>query len=132
MELLTISAFGRAARLSPKALRLYDELGLLRPAQVDPDSGYRYYEPAQLEWLRRLGMPLAQIKVVTALEPAAAAAAVAAYWAGVEADTGARRDLAAFLIGHLSGKVTTMQESAGTLTVLYAARCETGRRRNVS
>jgi protein phosphatase len=41
MDLLTIGAFARASRLSPKALRLYDELDLLRPARVDPDTGYR-------------------------------------------------------------------------------------------
>ncbi|MEV1205228.1 MerR family transcriptional regulator, partial [Microbispora rosea] len=64
-ELLTIGTFARATRLSPKALRLYDEAGLLRPAAVDGESGYRYYDPAQLERarliarLRRLGMPLA-------------------------------------------------------------------------
>jgi len=34
--LLTIGAFARAARLTPKALRLYDELGVLPPAAVDP------------------------------------------------------------------------------------------------
>ena len=68
--MLTIGEFARASRLSAKALRLYDELGLLRPARVDPDSGYRFYEPAQLErarlvaWLRRLGMPLARIRGV--------------------------------------------------------------------
>ncbi len=43
MELLTIGAFARAARLTPKALRLYDELGLLPPAAVDPHSGCRLY-----------------------------------------------------------------------------------------
>jgi PPM family protein phosphatase len=79
MDLLTIGSFARAARLSPKALRLYDELGLLRPAYVDPVSGYRFYDPGQLEharlvaWLRRLGMPLARIRVVYEL-PALAAA----------------------------------------------------------
>ncbi len=36
-------------RLSAKALRRYDELGLLRPALVDPVNGYRYYDPAQVE-----------------------------------------------------------------------------------
>jgi PPM family protein phosphatase len=41
MDLLTIGAFARASRLSPKALRLYDSLGLLRPAHVDEVSGYR-------------------------------------------------------------------------------------------
>lgn len=60
MGLLTIGGFARASRLSPKALRLYDELGLLAPASVDPVSGYRFYSPDQLErarliaWLRRL------------------------------------------------------------------------------
>ena len=60
MELMTSGAFARASRLSRKALRLYDELGLLRPVQVDPVSQYRFYAAAQLEqarlvaWLRRL------------------------------------------------------------------------------
>ena len=80
LGLLTIGAFARAARLSPKALRLYDELGLLPPAAVDAESGYRFYAPAQLDrarliaWLRRLGMPLARIRQVCGLAPAAAAA----------------------------------------------------------
>src|SRR5215218_544427 len=99
MGLLTIGAFARASRLSPKALRLYDELGLLSPARVDPVTGYRFYAPGQLEqarlvaWLRRLGMPLARIQRVCGLDPAAAAREVRSYWAGVESDTAARRDL---------------------------------------
>lgn len=36
MELMTSGAFARASGLSRKALRLYDELGLLRPVQTDP------------------------------------------------------------------------------------------------
>lgn len=66
--MLTIGAFAKACRLSPKALRLYDELELLRPARVDPETGYRYYAAERLEqarlvaWLRRLGMPLARIR----------------------------------------------------------------------
>ncbi|MFG3117368.1 MerR family transcriptional regulator [Streptomyces sp. NPDC048197] len=133
MELLTIGAFARASRLSPKALRLYDELGLLRPARVDPHSGYRHYAPAQLErarlvaWLRRLGMPLARIREVCELAPAAAAEAVAAYWAQVEADTAARRDLAAFLVDQLSRKdPTTMTASSTPLTLRAAARTDRG------
>jgi PPM family protein phosphatase len=71
VELMTSGAFARASGLSRKALRLYDELGLLCPVQVDPVSQYRYYAPAQLEqarlvaWLRRLGMPLASIRAVS-------------------------------------------------------------------
>ncbi|MFE9993717.1 MerR family transcriptional regulator [Streptomyces avermitilis] len=105
--MLTIGAFAKACRLSPKALRLYDELDLLRPARVDPDTGYRYYAPEQLErarlvaWLRRLGMPLARIRQVCALDPGGAAREIRAYWARVEAETTARRDLALFLVDHL-------------------------------
>ncbi len=129
MGSLTIGAFSRASRLSPKALRLYDELGLLPPAYVDPVSGYRFYEPSQLErarlvaWLRRLGMPLARIRAVCDLPPAAAAAEVAAYWERVEADTAARRDLAAFLVDQLCGK----DETTMTLGIRYAVRSDIGR-----
>jgi hypothetical protein len=35
---MTIREFARHSRLSPRALRLYDELGLLKPAQVDEDQ----------------------------------------------------------------------------------------------
>ncbi len=118
-DMLTIGAFAKACRLSPKALRLYDELDLLRPGRVDPDTGYRYYAVEQLEqarlvaWLRRLGMPLARIRQVCALRDAEAAHEIRAYWAQVEAETAARRDLAEFLIGHMSAtprKDTTMLE----------------------
>ncbi|GGM56061.1 MerR family transcriptional regulator [Dactylosporangium sucinum] len=126
--MLTIGAFARAARLSPKALRLYDELGLLPPAAVDGDSGYRFYDPAQLDrarliaWLRRLGMPLATIRRVCDLPPAEAADAVAAYWDGVLAETAERGRLATFLVDHLSGRGTAMSP----LGIRYAARSESG------
>src|SRR5262249_5535052 len=47
-NLMSIGEFATASRLSQKALRLYGENGLLPPAWVDPDSGYRYYRPEQL------------------------------------------------------------------------------------
>jgi DNA-binding transcriptional MerR regulator len=46
-DLLAIGAFARLCRLSVKRLRHYDDMGLLVPAWVDPDSGYRYYRPEQ-------------------------------------------------------------------------------------
>jgi protein phosphatase len=130
VQLLTIGAFARAARLSPKALRLYDELGLLRPVEVDPVSGYRYYSPDQLDrarlvaWLRRLGMPLARIAQVIALPGQAAADAVGAYWLEVEIEISARRKLATALVDHLSGKDTAMTDE--TTTLRWASACERG------
>jgi serine/threonine protein phosphatase PrpC/DNA-binding transcriptional MerR regulator len=130
--LMTSGEFARASRLSRKALRLYDELGLLRPVQSDPDSGYRRYAPAQLEqarlvaWLRRLGMPLVQIRSVTALPPARAASELARYWDQIDADHQARGELAGFLIGYLSEGNTTMQDGRETLTIRYGVQSDIG------
>jgi protein phosphatase len=132
VELMTSGAFAQASGLSRKALRLYDELGLLHPARVDPVTLYRFYEPGQLErarlvaWLRRLGMPLAVIRSVSGLPPARAAEELAAYWAAIEAETAARRELAVFLIGYLSGKDTAMSDGQGMLTVRYGVRSDIG------
>ncbi|HEY2552256.1 MAG TPA: protein phosphatase 2C domain-containing protein [Streptosporangiaceae bacterium] len=133
---MTIGAFGRAARLSPKALRLYDQLGLLTPARVDQATGYRFYEPAQLEqarlvaWLRRLGMPLARIRAISVQPRQAAAAELAAYWGQVEAETASRRELATFLIGYLSGRDPAMHDPQGTLTIRYAVQSDIGLHRD--
>ena len=111
MELMTSGAFAQASGLSRKALRLYDELRLVA-------------------WLRRLGMPLAVIRSVSGLPAARAAEELAAYWATVEAETAARRELAIFLMGYLSGKDpgkdTAMSEGQGTLTVRYGVRSDIG------
>ncbi|MET8121652.1 MerR family transcriptional regulator [Micromonospora sp. NPDC005291] len=132
MGLLTIGAFAQAAGLTPKALRLYDQVGLVLPAAVDPESGYRLYDPDQLPLarlvaqLRRIGMPLAKIRTVCGLEPAAAAEAITAYWQQVTADTAARARLATFLVEHLSEGGITMSHVNPTLAVRYATGCETG------
>ncbi|MEV0775039.1 MerR family transcriptional regulator [Streptomyces sp. NPDC050428] len=140
MDELTIGAFARASRLSPKALRLYDELGLLTPARVDEVTGYRYYTEAQLErarlvaWLRRVGMPLVRIGEVCALyetDTPAAGLAVGAYWAQVEKETAARRDLVTFLVDQLSGNpagkgVEAMSLPGRNTVMRYAAGSDRG------
>jgi DNA-binding transcriptional MerR regulator len=68
--LLPIGRFARSCRLSVKALRHYDDLGLLRPAHVDRATGYRSYRRSQVRaaitigLLRSLGVPLARIREV--------------------------------------------------------------------
>jgi len=65
--MLNIGEFARFGCVSPRMLRHYDELGLLKPAKVDPQTGYRSYAFAQLERLhtlvalRDLGFGLDQI-----------------------------------------------------------------------
>ncbi|MGA5205165.1 MerR family transcriptional regulator [Streptomyces variegatus] len=114
-ELLTIGAFAARARLSAKALRLYDRLGLLAPAHVDEATGYRYYRAGQVErarlvaMLRQLDMPLARIaEVVGAGDGPAAAGLLGAYWADVEARVAGQRTLAEYLRGRLSGRSSEM------------------------
>jgi DNA-binding transcriptional MerR regulator len=116
VDLMSIGEFAVLSRLSAKALRLYDELGLLPPARVDPDSGYRWYAAGQLHnarlvaSLRQIGVPLAQIQLILRLEPQAAAEQVGAYWSGAEADHAARRALAGYLVDGLTGKRNIMYE----------------------
>jgi DNA-binding transcriptional MerR regulator/predicted transcriptional regulator YdeE len=52
--MLNIGEFARLGQVSPRMLRHYDEVGLLKPKEVDPHSGYRSYEVAQLGRLHRL------------------------------------------------------------------------------
>jgi DNA-binding transcriptional MerR regulator len=72
VNLMPIGRFSRQTGLSVKALRHYDELGLLRPAAVDPDTGYRLYATGQVEraeairLLRRLEVPLDDIATLLA------------------------------------------------------------------
>ncbi|MGV9269882.1 MerR family transcriptional regulator [Kitasatospora sp. NPDC003701] len=107
--LLTIGEFARRSRLSLKALRLYDRLGLLTPARVDPVTGYRSYGAAQVErarlivLLRRLDMPLAAVADVLAADGPAGADLVAGYWASVERRIAVQRELAVHLRVQLSG-----------------------------
>jgi DNA-binding transcriptional MerR regulator len=68
--LLTIGEFSRVTHLSVKALRHYDEVGLLQPAHVDSSTSYRHYATAQvptahvIRRFRDLQMPLEQIRAV--------------------------------------------------------------------
>jgi DNA-binding transcriptional MerR regulator len=55
-DLLTIGEFAQQTRLTAKALRIYDAIGLLRPADVDPSSGHRRYGIGQVRSARLIGM----------------------------------------------------------------------------
>lgn len=52
--MLKIGEFSKLAQVSPKALRIYDERGLLRPAWIDRWTGYRYYTADQLATMHRI------------------------------------------------------------------------------
>lgn len=127
-DLLSIGAFAARARLSAKALRLYDRLGLLTPAHVDEASGYRYYRAGQVErarlvaMLRQLDMPLARIAEVVETGGVAGADVLAGYWAEVETRLAGQRTLAEYLRGRLSGRSSEMYGKFVVETVDVPAR----------
>ncbi|WP_195269055.1 MerR family transcriptional regulator [Eubacterium sp. 1001713B170207_170306_E7] len=51
--MFTIGEFSKLGRVSPRMLRYYDAMGLLRPSSIG-ENGYRYYEAAQLETLSQI------------------------------------------------------------------------------
>lgn len=80
-DLLSIGTFANMTRLSVKALRLYDQLGILQPLQIDPQSGYRSYGIDQVPGarmirnMRDMDMPLATIRRMLAVLPVSQAQA---------------------------------------------------------
>lgn len=82
--LMSIGTFSRAASLSIKTLRAYHSQGLLTPAAVDPETGFRRYAAGQLadaaaiRRLRELEVPLADVaRILTARDPEVTAATLA-------------------------------------------------------
>src|SRR3569623_1340649 len=68
--MFSIGDFASHGRVSVRMLRHYDAIGLLRPAYVDPATGYRSYQAAQLARLNRivalkdLGFTLTEIRTI--------------------------------------------------------------------
>lgn len=116
--MLAISAFARRVGLTPSALRFYDDCGLLRPAEVDEQNGYRYYSPEQepraalLRDLREIDLPLASVRVVLDEGPAEGAAVVQEHLRTVEGRADAARRAAARILASLPA---VPYESAVTL-----------------
>jgi DNA-binding transcriptional MerR regulator len=90
---LTVGEFARITHLSVKTLRHYHQVGLLEPADVNPDTGYRYYYADQvptaqvIRRLRDLEMPVAEVKaVLSAPDPRARNELIAAHLDRLEAE----------------------------------------------
>lgn len=67
--MLTVTELAKQSGATPHAVRYYTRLGLLRPER-NPDNGYRFYMPREINWLRfirqakRLGYTLNEIKSI--------------------------------------------------------------------
>lgn len=124
---MSISAFSRRSLLSVKALRLYDESGLLRPNRVDARSGYRYYGEDQLEdarlisLLRRLDVPLAIIADLIVLPRDEMGERLASWWKQEEEQLARRQDLLRYIQGTILGERDIERDQDYTITLREVA-----------
>ena len=101
---LTVGEFSRMTHLSVKTLRHYHQVGLLEPAEVNPDTGYRYYTTGQIPTvqvirrLRDLEMPVADVKAVLTAP-----------------DTGARNELIATHLTRLESQLAQTRTAVDSL-----------------
>jgi DNA-binding transcriptional MerR regulator len=115
MQLMPIGRFSRLTGVGVKALRHYDEVGLLVPAAVDDETGYRFYAPEQVETaeairvLRRLDMPLEEIRsMLAAGAPEALRAALVSHQRRIASRDAALRAALGELQRLIDGKETLM------------------------
>ena len=128
-EQLSIGRFGRLCGLTVEALRHYDELGILRPARVDPETGYRRYTLDQLgdaraiARLRSLDVPLGKVGAVLAAEtPEAARRILERHLADVEARTARLQRIAHGLREIINERETLVTDTIADPTVDKEAR----------
>jgi DNA-binding transcriptional MerR regulator len=130
---LAIGDFSRATHLSVKTLRHYHRLGLLVPAEVDPDSSYRRYSTEQIptaQVIRRfrdVDMPLEQIgAVLDAPDVDARNALIADHLARLQEGLAQTQEAVASLRGLLQGPPPTLSiEHRSEPSLLTAAVSET-------
>jgi DNA-binding transcriptional MerR regulator len=107
---LAIGDFSRATHMSVKTLRHYHRIGLLEPAAVDEDTGYRYYAVDQIPMaqvirrFRELDMPLEQIRAVLSAP-----------------DLNVRNDLIAAHLDRLEGTLERTQAAVASLRDLLGS-----------
>jgi DNA-binding transcriptional MerR regulator len=116
-ELLSIGRFARLSGLTVKALRHYDEQGLISPAQVDQWTGYRYYTTDQardaitIRRLRELELPLDEIAAVLHADPDTVRERLAVHRARLQGRAVEVRQLVRALDRVIEGKEPLVQET---------------------
>jgi DNA-binding transcriptional MerR regulator len=109
-RMLSIGRFARLSGLTVKALRHYDEIGLVRPAHVDEWTGYRWYERSQVRdavavrRLRELRVSLDQIAVLIRSDEASVREALAVHRARLEGELVETRQILTELDRLIEGK----------------------------
>jgi DNA-binding transcriptional MerR regulator len=114
--MFTIGEFARHGRVSVRMLRHYDAIGLIRPACVDPDTGYRFYQASQLDELNRvialkdLGFTLQQVRAI--LEEKVTAAELRGMLKLRRAEIQARIEAESTRLARVEARLMTIEDEA--------------------
>ena len=103
-----IGDFSRLSRISVKALRYYEEIGLLKPVSVDKYTGYRYYSAEQLR----------EINLVTAFKEPGLSLDEIGTMISKNLTTAQIKELFAAKLGDLHQRVTEEQRQLGMMEKL--------------
>ncbi len=120
----TVKQLANLAGVTPRTLRHYDAIGLLRPSAVGDDNGYRYYDDKaalrlqQILFYREMGMELSAIRAVLDAPEFETAAALERHRAALSARAGRLQHLIHTIdrtLRHLKGEIemTTQDLFAG-------------------
>jgi DNA-binding transcriptional MerR regulator len=123
-RMLSIGRFARLSGLTAKALRHYDELGLVRPAYVDGWTGYRWYERSQLRdavavrRLRALRVPLDEVAVLIRADDEPLREALAVHRARLEGEVAETRHILTELDALIEGKERLVTDMTLDLSIV--------------
>jgi DNA-binding transcriptional MerR regulator len=116
--MLSIGEFARHGRVSVRMLRHYDAIGLLRPAFIDPGTGYRYYQAGQFATLNRvialkeLGFALEQVQAI--LEESVSAAELRGMLRLRRAEIRSRIEAETARLARVEARLLTIEDEAST------------------
>jgi DNA-binding transcriptional MerR regulator len=114
--MFSIGEFARHGRVSVRMLRHYDAIGLIRPACVDPATGYRFYQASQLDELNRvialkdLGFTLQQVQAI--LDEKVSAAELRGMLKLRRAEIQATIDAETTRLARVEGRLMTIEDGA--------------------
>ncbi|HEV2975625.1 MAG TPA: MerR family transcriptional regulator [Solirubrobacteraceae bacterium] len=130
---LRIGDVARLVGTTPRTIRYYEEIGLLREAPARPSGRHRFYNDTDIERLREvmrmkdlLGLTLEELKTLLSAEEARAELRVQLRRDDVDAER--RRELLNEALGHIDRQLTLVRKRAGELAKLEHELSETRKR----
>lgn len=130
---LRIGDVARLVGTTPRTIRYYEEIGLLREAPARPSGRHRLYSDAEVERLREvmrlkdlLGLTLEELKTLLSAEEARAE--VRAQLRRDDVDAERRRELLEEALGHIDRQLALVRKRIGELAKLEHELSETRKR----